>query len=155
MICIKSGGVWVADLPFFELLDLTTLTLATSGPDGEPHGAALYFAADEKLRLYFFSDRSSQHTQDILVDGRAAVTIQPQCHGWEDIRGLQMRGQVHLVNSGDEWERAWEIYVKKFPFVSELQEIVAQNQFYVFLPNWVRLVDNRRGFGYKSEWTLP
>lgn len=145
----------MADLPFFELLDLSTLTLATCSPAGEPHGAALYFAADENLRLYFFSDQSSQHAQDILVDARAAVTIQPECHGWQDIRGLQMRGQVHLVQSGDEWEHAWGVYVKKFPFVSELQEIVAQNQFYVFLPHWVRLVDNRRGFGYKSEWTLP
>jgi len=36
-----------------------------------------------------------------------------------------------------------------------LEEMVARNALYVFQPRWIRLVDNRRGFGFKQEWTLP
>ena len=32
-----------------ELLQVPTMTLATSGAGGEPHAAAVYFAADEEL----------------------------------------------------------------------------------------------------------
>jgi hypothetical protein len=36
--------------------------------------------------------------------------------------------------------------------VINLQEIVVINQMYVFKPHWVRLIDNRKGFGFKQEW---
>lgn len=137
-----------------SLLSLSTLTLATSGGDGEPHAAALYFVADESLRLYFFSHPSSQHAQDIARDPRAAVAIYPECRSWEEIRGLQMRGEVQRVSSQTEWQAAWQRYLAKFPFVSELGQIVSQNALYVFVPRWLRWVDNRRGFGFKQEWTL-
>jgi len=138
-----------------DLLALSALTLATAGRDGQPHAAAVYFAADENLRLYFFSDPLSQHGQDIAYDPRAAVAIYPECRGWEDIRGLQMRGEVRLVSSQAEWQSAWQKYLAKFPFVSALGQEVAQNALYVFIPRWVRWMDNRRGFGFKREWELP
>jgi uncharacterized protein YhbP (UPF0306 family) len=54
-----------------------------------------------------------------------------------------------------EWDHAWELYVAKFPFVMELKAIVERNTLYAFIPSWVRQVDNRRGFGFKQEWSLP
>ncbi len=135
-----------------ELLQVSTMTLATSGAGGEPHAAAVYFAADEDMRLYFFSDPESQHGQDLSRDQRAAVSCYPQTQDWQDIRGVQMRGQVQRVKPDLEWEVGWEVYTAKFPFVRELKAIVAQNSLYVFVPSWVRLVDNRRAFGFKQEW---
>jgi uncharacterized protein YhbP (UPF0306 family) len=137
-----------------DLLALSTMTLATCGADGEPHAADVYFAADQALRLYFFSDPESQHGQDLAVRSRAAVTFHPECRDWQDIQGLQMRGEVSRVETGPEWETAWELYQGKFPFVSDLKDIVARNTLYVFIPGWVRLVDNQQGFGFKQEWTL-
>lgn len=131
------------------------MTLATNGMEGEPHAAAVYFAADESLRLYFFSDPESQHGQDLSADRRAAASFYPQTQDWQDIRGVQMRGEVRLVEGNPEWEAGWAVYVAKFPFVRELKAIVAENALYVFVPDWVRLVDNTRGFGFKQEWTLP
>ena len=137
-----------------ELLQVSTMTLATSGAGGEPHAAAVYFAADEDIRLYFFSDPESQHGQDLLRDQRAAVSCYPQTQDWQEIRGVQMRGQVQRVKPDSELEVAWGVYTTKFPFVRELKSIVAQNSLYVFVPSWVRLVDNTRGFGFKQEWNL-
>ncbi len=42
--------------PIGDLLALPAMTLATTGPSGEPHAAPVYFAADEDQRLYFFSE---------------------------------------------------------------------------------------------------
>jgi uncharacterized protein YhbP (UPF0306 family) len=140
-----------------DLLELTTLSLATTGPEGEPHAAALYYAelfADGKLRLYFFSEPGSQHALDTARDARAAGAVQVEYQGWQEIRGLQLRGQVRQVPEGPEWDQAWEAYIAKFPFVSGLKAVVTLNKLYVFEPTWVRLVGNRSGFGSKEEWAL-
>ena len=138
-----------------DLLLLTTMTLATTGPDGEPHAAAVYFATDESLRFYFFSDVESQHCRDIQGNPRIAVALYPECKDWQEIRGLQMRGEVCRVVDGAAWRAAWQCYANKFPFVLELESVVARNALFAFEPRWIRLVDNRRGFGFKQEWTLP
>ncbi len=140
--------------PPADFLSLPALTLATTGADGAPHAAAVYFAADERNRLYFFSEPESQHTRDLTANPRAAAAIQPHVSGWQEIRGLQLRGTVALVPEGAEWEHAWQVYQARFPFVAGLKEIIVKNSLYVFTPDWIRLVDNRRGFGYKEEKTF-
>lgn len=135
-----------------ELLDLTTMTVATSGPGGEPHAAAVYFAPDDQLNLYFFSDASSQHALDAAQDDRAAVTIHPEQSRWQEIHGMQMRGSIRVVQSQEQWQEGWKVYLAKFPFVAELEQLIANNQMHKFSPHWIRLVDNRQGFGYKQEW---
>ncbi len=159
MVYGMERHVWVDELA--DLLALSTLTVATTSADGQPHAAPVYFAAvidsdaGSRLRLYFFSEPDSQHGRDAATNPRAAAALYPLCYDWQDIRGLQMRGSVQAVEPGEEWEQAWEQYQSKFPFVSSLKEIVARNTLYVFVPNWVRLVDNRRGFGTKQEWEFP
>lgn len=128
------------------------MTLATADQGGEPHAAAVYFAADGDLNFYFFSGSHSQHGQDLSFRPTCAVAIYPECHDWQEIRGLQLRGEASPVFPGPVWEHAWSVYQAKFPFVSEMRELVARNHFYMFVPAWVRLVDNRRGFGFKQEW---
>lgn len=146
-----------------ELLSLSTMTLATTGTTGMPHAAPVYFAAQlfspsasslESLRFYFFSDPSSQHGKDFALERRAAAAIYPQCSGWQDIRGLQMHGQVLPVAEKADWDNAWQVYLGKFPFVAGMRSIVARNRMYTFLPDWMRLVDNRKGFGFRQEWEI-
>jgi hypothetical protein len=141
-----------SNLPITEFLLISTLTIATSDQGGEPHAAAVYFVADQALNIFFFSDPLSQHAQDVVQRPQAAIVIYPDCQDWQEIRGLQMRGEVRPIDPGVEWESAWLNYINKFPFVSALRELVARNQLYAFSPDWIRLVDNRRGFGFKQEW---
>ena len=138
------------------LWSLPAMTLATSGLDGAPHAAPVYFAVDEsRENLYFFSGTDSQHSHDLADNQRAAAAIHPLVEGWQEIRGLQMRGRVRPVPAGPEWEKAWRLYLVKFPFVIGMKEIVEQNQLYSFHPDWTRWLDNRRGFGFKEEWSHP
>lgn len=137
-----------------EFFALTTMTLATVGSDGEPHAAAVYFAVDEALHLYYFSETGSQHAQDTAHDPRAAVAIHADMANWQEIHGLQIRGLVRAVSSRPEWQAAWQLYREKFPFVVDLEEVITANQMYAFSPTWIRLVDNRQGFGNKREWEV-
>jgi uncharacterized protein YhbP (UPF0306 family) len=138
-----------------QLLQISTLSLATSGPGGEPHAAPVYFAAlYEPLRLFFFSDPDSLHGQHLAQSDRAAAAIYPECAGWQDIRGLQLHGLAERVAGGPEWEAGWAAYTAKFPFVTALKPIIARNALYRLQPTWLRLVDNRRRFGFKQEWHL-
>jgi uncharacterized protein YhbP (UPF0306 family) len=147
--------------PYEELFQVAAMTLSTNDPQIGPCAAPVYFVArwqvqaESPWRLYFFSEAASQHARSIARVGRAAAAIYPECTGWQDIRGLQLRGRAHLLPKSDEWELAWQAYCVKFPFVAQLKPIVARNELYAFTPAWIRLVDNRRGFGYKQEWTFP
>ena len=138
-----------------EYLGISTMTLATVGVDGHPHAAPVYFVANSELHLFFFSAEDSQHAQDTAASLRAAAALHPQCYDWQEIRGLQLHGNVYKVEHGPTWEQAWRLYRAKFPFVAELEEAVSRNMLYVFIPHWLRLIDNRQGFGFKQEWTLP
>lgn len=148
--------------PFSEFDHVSTMTLATCGPGGDPHAAAVYFVAIEIIqdqpnlqwRMYFLSDLTSRHAQDLSHRPQVAAAIYPQSQGWKDIRGLQIRATAYIVESGNEWQQAWEAYRLKFPFVTGMEAIVARNTLFGLKPSWVRLVDNRKGFGYKHEWTL-
>ncbi len=147
-----SGPVSAAaDWPPTELLALPAMTLATSSPAGLPHAAPVYFAADKRGCLFFFSDAASQHSLDLAANHHAAAALHPLVSGWQEIRGLQLRGTVRLVPLGEEWEQGWQVYLAKFPFVAQLKETVLRTALYVFEPDWVRLVDNRLGFGHKEE----
>lgn len=141
------------------------MTLATSSAEGKPHAAPVYFVALPTSRestqqdnsapfvAYFFSEIDSQHSQDINQSGVAAGAIYAESQDWREIRGLQISGKVRLVSKGTEWQTAWKGYKQKFPFVSALKLIVAQNSLYALTPTWLRLVDNRIHFGFKQEWS--
>lgn len=148
---VPTGSTW----PPADLLALPAMTLSTSGADGEPHAAPLYFAADPQggrlPTLYFFSSPQSQHAQDASQNPRAAAAIYPIVSDYREIRGLQLRGTLSVVPAGEAWQRAWLLYRQKFPFVVGLEREVAGSTLFAFTPSWIRLVDNRRGLGYKEE----
>ena len=41
-------------------------------------------------------------SRDLIRDRGAAVAFHPGCEGWEDIRGLQMRGEVQPLQPVDD-----------------------------------------------------
>ena len=102
--------------------------------------------------MYFFSGSTSQHAQDTAYDARAAVTVHPERSCWQDIHGLQMHGTITAVQSHNKWQEAWKLYQAKFPFAADPEQLAALNHLYEFNPHWMRVVDNRRGFGFKQEW---
>ena len=143
----------VHDAQVHELLQLSTMALAT-GLNGSPHVAPVFFVADAEYHLYFFSASDSQHSRDLKENPASAIAIYQETHDWRAIHGLQMRGLAREVIPGFEWNHAWVLYQEKFPFVREFSAVVKDNKLYVFIPEWIRLIDNRAGFGHKKEWYI-
>jgi len=141
----------------------TTMTLATVGPDGAPAAAAVFYAHDDALNLYFLTEARTQHGQNMLASPLVAATVQADGQDWRAIRGVQMRGTASLVAAG-ELAHAAAGYGRKYAFVATLLAgsggpgvlagPLSKARFWVLRPSWLRLIDNTVRFGFKEEWTL-
>jgi uncharacterized protein YhbP (UPF0306 family) len=141
----------------------TTLTLATVGPNGAPAAAAVFYAHDDALNLYFLTEERTQHGQNLLANDRVAGAIQEDGQDWRAIRGVQVAGRTAPVTGG-ELAHAAIVYGRKYAFVAGLLTgsggpgvlvgPLAKARFWVLRPVWVRLIDNTVRFGFKEEWRL-
>ncbi|PKO21181.1 MAG: hypothetical protein CVU38_16175 [Chloroflexi bacterium HGW-Chloroflexi-1] len=141
----------------------TTLALATVGVDGAPAAAAVFYAHDADLNLYFLSEERTQHGQNLLANGQVAGTIQADGQDWRAIRGLQVRGRAEPARVG-ELAHAAAVYGRKYAFVAALlvgasgpgvlPGPLAQARFWVLRPAWFRLIDNTVRFGFKETLTM-
>ena len=153
------ASLWPHEVILF-LNEHTTMTLATTDADGHPAAAALFYAILDDM-LIFLSEEKTAHVQNLLRHPRAALTVHRDGQLWQELRGLQARGTA-LSLPEVSWTRAWQAYEQRFPFVKRarvthnedhvLAGPLAQARWYAVKPLWVRLIDNRRGFGWKAEW---
>ena len=134
-----------------ELLGLSTMTLSTCDESGRPHAAPVYFAADPAFRLFFYSHPDSLHCRHLAAKPNAAAAIHAEAASWAEIRGLQMHGTVAPLSPGAVMQAAEAEYQRKFPFTAGMTEILARNRLYCLTPTWIRMIDNRRSFGWKHE----
>jgi uncharacterized protein YhbP (UPF0306 family) len=141
----------------------TTLTLATVGEDCLPAAAAVFYAHDADLSLYFLSEERTRHGDNLTRTRQVAGTIHADGQDWRSIRGLQVRGtadKVPLVGVA----HATAVYVRKFAFLGallagggaggELAGPLARARFWVLRPTWFRLIDNTAGFASKQVLNL-
>lgn len=130
------------------------LTLAGIDAAG-PHAAAVFYAVDDKLRLYVVSDPSTRHGQIMASGQEIAGTVQGVHHSWHDVQGVQFRGTAQQLH-GAAAKRGWAIYTGRFPMVMEgsmvITSALAKTALWQITPTWMRLIDNRLGFGHKEEW---
>lgn len=140
--------------PILDLLSETqTLTLATLDPDGGPRATPLFFAFDDRASLFFLSERDTQHCRNLEREPSVAAALYPEVDDWLELRGLQIKGLAFPI-AASERQAALACYTARFPFTDTLTEIVSESEVYRLRPRWVRLIDNRKGFGHKREWTL-
>lgn len=133
----------------------STLSLATVSGDGLPLATSLFFVSDSDLNLYWVSGAKSRHSLALGVHPRVAVTVHAEVWSWGEITGVQMEGVARVLAAGPEWQAAWDLYLAKFPFVKDdFEAEISRSNFYRFTPQWARLIDNARGFGFKEEITF-
>ena len=124
------------------------LTLAVDGP----YAAAVFYAVDDDLNLYFVTDPKTRHGQ--ALGGKVAGTIQRDRQSWKEIRGVQLTGHCRRL-TGAAAVVGWALFLKRFALagVAELAPAFAKVELWKITPDWLRLTDNRQGFGHKAEWT--
>ena len=137
------------------------MTLATSAHE-VPWAATVFYASDE-LRLYFFSVPESRHCENLATNPRVAVTIQEDYKDWRQIKGIQLEGQVALVDGILEKGKAMAIYARKYPDVMKLftdpssglfYKAFLKVKFYCVVPEKLFYIDNAQGFGKRQELIL-
>ncbi len=147
-------------IPGEELLDLlailaetSTLTLATTEPDGTPRATPVYFAVTPEVGLVFLSDPATPHARNLADRPSIAVAVYADVEDWRAIRGLQMKGTALRLDD-DAAQEALALYRRRFDFLAQVPAALDRMSVYLFRPHWVRLIDNRRGFGFTREWEL-
>ncbi|MFG1602677.1 pyridoxamine 5'-phosphate oxidase family protein [Actinoplanes sp. NPDC049265] len=107
-----------ADEVMSSALDVLTgrdlLTLATQSSELGPHANSAFFAVDD-LVLFFLSERTTVHSQNLDADQRvsASVFLDPPQYG-EGLRGIQVWGTAREV-SPEERPHAMDVLRRRFP----------------------------------------
>lgn len=133
----------------------TTLVLATTGEDCLPRSTPLFFIADDGLRLYWFSSRSSLHSRNCARSPEASIAISRDVRRWQQIEGVQMQGMVSIVTDRGLRNSIAGEYTARFQLGDLFAFAIRRSSLYCFRPYWVRYLDNSRRFGYKFELNLP
>lgn len=142
-----------------------TASVATVGACGAPHNANVQFAHGNAggeefapFDLWWVSSPASDHSRNLAARPQAAVTVYGHADAPDQIRGVQARGTVTpvLTPGDDGYPAALRRYAAKYPFVDTppFDAAVARQGLYRFRPDWIRWIDNRRGFGWKVERVL-
>jgi uncharacterized protein YhbP (UPF0306 family) len=133
------------------LSEETTLSLATSGEDGQACVAPLFYIADNELSLYWFSSESSQHSQNLTRRPRVAATVYRSVDSWKKICGVQLRGAVSKVTEPERRAALIKSYCKRFKLGRVPRLVLGHSALYCLQPDFFRSIDNARGFGFKFE----
>jgi uncharacterized protein YhbP (UPF0306 family) len=141
----------------------STMTLATA--KGDVAWSAPVYYIFYKSCFYFFSDPTSRHIQESLTSGQASSSIYAHASTWQEIRGIQMSGQMEPVSARLGTIEVIRAYLKKFPFTKDFfqpeqaldLEAFAKRfkvRLYRFKPTLVYYLDNSIRFGFREEVIL-
>jgi uncharacterized protein YhbP (UPF0306 family) len=129
----------------------TTLSLATTGENGEAWVAPVFYIVDKDLTLYWLSSESSQHSQNLQRTCRAAATVYRNTDSWRKICGVQMRGATSTVTEPERRRALVRAYCERYKLGTIFRLAISQSILYAFQPEFLRYVDNAKGFGIKFE----
>lgn len=101
----KDRGVGMADDAVAEVLDeQRTLTLATIGPDGMPHLAAMWFVREgsgDDMTVLMWTYGTSQKALNLIRDPRASVMAEGG-EAYDQLRGVCLDCHVDVVQGADD-----------------------------------------------------
>jgi len=141
----------------------STMTLATA--KGDVAWSAPVYYVYVKSCFYFFSDPTSRHIEESLGSHHVASSIYANASTWQEIRGIQMSGQIEAVPVRFGAVQVIRAYLKKFPFTKdffkpgEAMDLDAfakrfKVRLYRFKPTLVYYLDNSIRFGFREEVKL-
>jgi uncharacterized protein YhbP (UPF0306 family) len=131
----------------------TTLALATTGEDGQPSVAPLFYIADQELTIYWLSSAGSLHSRNLFRTPRAAATVYRRAESWKEICGVQMRGSVAAITDPERRSALLKMYCERFKLGAIFRVAIRRSTLYAFEPDFFRTIDNAKAFGSKFELT--
>ena len=122
------------------------LTLATSA-GSQPYCCNCFYAYDENRNIFIVkTNEGTRHTQEIMQNPRVALSIVLETEEIGKIQGLQITGEA-VFYDGDSLHEATKTYLKRFPYA-----VLKPGETLTIEPDYMKLTDNRFGFGKKLIW---
>lgn len=121
-------------------------TLATSY-ENKPYTSTCFYVYMSDINLFVFtSDKTTRHIQEAEQQQFVAGAIALETSIVGKIRGIQFTGIMKELD-GDLLSAAHKAYIKKFPIA-----ILAKTTLWGITPDFIKMTDNRLGFGKKIIW---
>lgn len=129
------------------LKEAKLMTLATCDKD-KPWAATVWFIFDDKLNLYFISQKQRRHSLELKRNPKIAGTIVfPHEIFGVKVRGIQFEGEAYEA-SALELPNAYTLFAKRFPKVKEniksvmdIIKNITRVRFYKIVPSRIVLYD--------------
>lgn len=123
------------------------LTIATSAGSGPWCANCFYVYLAEKNSLIFTTDPETRHGKEFKLNTLVAGSVALETMIPGKIRGIQFQGIV-CEPDGEELDLAKRAYLKRFPVA-----ILMETHLWTVELTYVKMTDNRLGFGKKIIWT--
>ncbi len=112
-----------------------------------PYCATVFYAyIPEKNLLVFMSDVNTKHIQDTILNNKIAGTIITKNVSISNVRGIQFTGTIYELKEGLLSECKFQ-YLEHFPLAALHNSILWGIDI-----SFLKLTDNRLGFGKKIIW---
>ena len=122
------------------------LTLATS-VDNIPYCANCFYSYLEEENMFIFtSDDNTKHVKDVLKNNYVGASVVLETSVVGKIQGIQVNGKMYKPE-GELLKRTTKKYMRQYPFAKLMNTTL-----WVIEPDFIKLTDNRLGFGKKLIW---
>jgi len=123
------------------------LTIATSFENKPWCANCFYVYLAEENILVFTSDFETRHGQEFLKNPLVAGSVVLETFVVGKVRGIQFQGIISEPE-GDLHAKAEHMYLKRFPVAT-----LMDTRLWVLRLTYIKMTDNRLGFGKKIIWT--
>ncbi len=122
------------------------LTLATCA-NNEPYCANCFYTyVESKNYLVFSSDENTKHITDVRGNNIVAASIVLETKTIGKIQGIQIKGNL-IEAQNEELKVAKKAYLSQFPYA-----ILTSTKLWILKISYIKMTDNRLGFGKKLIW---
>lgn len=113
--------------------------------NNQPWVCSVWFAADEKLNIYWFSSITRRHSKEVMKNHKvAAAIVFPQTPS-DRPRGLQLQGIAELLTKEKDINKAISIYAGRIFAKEKIKEFMQDDEkphrFYKIKPTQFVLFD--------------
>lgn len=122
------------------------LTLATCVENNPWCANCFYVWLEDENCFVFTTDNATKHAQDAIQNQNVAGSVVLETSIVGKIRGIQFRGTMQIPEN-ELASKARFAYLKKFPFAA-----LMNTSLWIVRVNYIKMTDNRLGFGKKLIW---
>ncbi len=82
--------------------EILYITIASVSEDGQPWNTPVYSAFDKDLNFYWFSDKHSQHSQNVRSNNKVLLVIYKSTVREVTVEGVYIKSRVSELNAPEE-----------------------------------------------------